>query len=428
MLFRFRLHGGQLIATNELRFVILLAGSWFAPAVAQQQPLEQNLLEKERLQDAERPLQLKASGGAMHDSNPFRLSSDADAASALGSTSKSDNIYRLGAAGLYEFRHSRQKVIAEASLDQYWYRNFSDLNNTSYNLRGEWLWEAGNRWDGSLGFLHRRYLEAFSNIQANIKDMIEQDRAYGSANYRFHPRVKVTVDLNWTDSDHGAESRQTLDSEIRNAAFTLNWVTPAENTVGLQYRHADARYPNSEFVAGSLVDNAYTEDEVSLVSRWRMTGTSTLVARVGHTERKFDQLPNRNFSGPTWRVTYQWRPAGKAGLDASAWQEISEFEDLSANYVRSTGASVSPTWSLTQQVSLRGRVLYQIRDYLGDPGVVAITERREDEETLLQLAAIWTPYRQTDVTFALDAGKRTSNEALADYEYQAVSATLTRRF
>ena len=375
-----------------------------------------------------RALHLQATGSVMHDSNVFRLSSDVEPQAVIGSPDKSDNIYRVGVGGKYETQVSRQKFLVEANIDDYRYQNFNNLNNDSYNGRGEWKWQAGNFWDGTLGIGQRRSLADFAYIQANIKDMVDQGRAYGSANYNFHSHLRFTLDADRSDNRHSADSQKIFDSTVDNMAFTVNWVTPAENTVGLQYRTANASYPNSTIVAATFLDNAYHENEYSLVANWRASGASAFVFRLGHTERTFDQLPSRDFSGTTWRVTYNWQPLGKAGLQLATWREIQEFATIGTNYLQSTGFSLAPTWSITPQIMLQAKASYDTDKFLGDPGIVVVTIPREDKARTYNLSAIWSPLRQTSVTLALESGERTSNQQFVDYKYQSISVTAMRSF
>jgi exopolysaccharide biosynthesis operon protein EpsL len=411
---------------NMMRFVALCALVAIPPYGLAQQLEEYTPLVREKWIQEEQPLKLKVSGGISYDSNLFRLSEQTDAQTVIGTSDKSDIIYQLGAGGKYELRQSRQKFIAEANVTEYKFRHFDGLDNTSSDLRGEWQWQVGNDWSGDLGVGHRRYLESFANFQQNVRDMVNQDRVYGSANYLLHSHLKLTLDADWVDAQHSDQSRNELDSKIDNTAFTVNWVTPAQNTVGLQYRTADARFPHPD--ATTLITNDYTEDEYSLVAHWRLSGASEASARIGHTERKFDQAPNRNFSGPTWRLAYLWLPTGKTSLELATWRELSQFQDLSVNYVRVTGISVVPTWSVAPQVVLRGKISLQTLEYLGDSGTSSGSSGREDKDRLYQISALWTPLRLTELGFTIETGRRTTNQAFAGYKYDAISVLATRYF
>jgi exopolysaccharide biosynthesis operon protein EpsL len=389
---------------------------------------EQRLFETESLEDRERPLNLKVYGGFKHDSNLFRLSEDADPQAVVGSSEKSDNIYQLGAGGRYELRRSRQKLTLEGAVEQYWFQNFDGLDNTSNVARAEWGWQAGNSWSGTLGYGHRHYLESFGNVQQNVRDMIDRDRVYGSAIYRPVSYLRLAADLDWVEAEHSADQRQVLDYRTNNAAFTASWVTPSENSVGLKFRTADTTYPNGSFGTGTLLDNSYRDNEYSVVTVWHVTAASVLRGRLGQTQRRFDQDASRDFSGPTWRLGYEWEPTGKTALELAVWRELTGFEDLSGNYMRTTGIGIFPAWSVLPKLILQGKAAYQTREYLGNFVISPSGTQREDQERLFQIAAVWTPLRLTKLIMALETGDRNSNQALADYEYRSVSLSAIRTF
>lgn len=389
---------------------------------------DQRLFETEGFEDRDRPLLLKVYGGFKHDSNLFRLSEDADAQTTIGSSDKSDNVYQLGVGGRYELRRSRQKLILDGTVDQNWFQNFNTLDNSSSNLRAEWGWQAGNYWEGTLGAGYRHYLENFGSVQQNIRDMIDRTSTYGSANFRPLSYLKFTLDLDWVEDEHSADSRQFLDNRTSSAAFTANWVTPSKNTVGLKFRKTDAAYPNDAVFSGASLDNSYTENEYSLVAVWNVTAASLLRGRLGRTERTFDQDASRDFSGPTWRLGYEWTPTGKTALELATWRELTGFEDFSGNYMRTTGIGLFPAWSVMPKLVLQGKAAYQTRDYIGNSAFTPTAGQRKDQERLFQIAAVWTPLRLTKLIFAVETGDRKSNQALADYDYQSLSLSAIRTF
>lgn len=396
------------------------------PATAQlvvdeRQLWDMRLFELESLQEKDRPLQFRVYGGYRYDSNLFRLSDSEDAQSAIGSSDKSDNIYQLGAGARLEMQKSRQRFSVDGEVEQNWFQNFGTLDHSSNRLRGAWDWEAGNHWNGTIGLGHRRYLESFTNTQQNVRDMIDRNAISGSANYRPVSYLRFSADLDWVDSDHDADTRQRLDNKLSSAAFTASWVTPAENAIGVQFRTTDARYPNA-------FDNDYDEKEYSVVATWRASAASVFRGRFGRTEREFEQGSDQNFDGPTWRLGYEWSPTDKTALEVAVWRELYGFEDLTDNYVRSTGFGLFPAWSVTPKLVLQGRAMYQQRDYFGNVAFVTASGQREDKDRMLQVAAIWSPLRLTKLVFAVERGDRDSNVAFADFDYYMVSVGILRTF
>jgi len=65
---------------------------------------------------------------------------------------------------------------------------------------------------------------------------------------------------------------------------------------------------------------------------------------------------------------------------------------------------------------------------VGDPGIVPVIERREDKDRLYQISALWTPLRLTELALVVESGRRTSNQASAEFKYEATSFLVTQYF
>jgi len=96
--------------------------------------------------------------------------------------------------------------------------------------------------------------------------------------------------------------------------------------------------------------------------------------------------------------------------------------------LRATGFSLAPTWSVTPKLTLQAKASYETDKFLGDSGIVLVTNLREDKVRTYQVSAIWSPLRQTNVTLALESGERTSNQLFVDYKYESITVTAMRRF
>jgi hypothetical protein len=234
------------------------------------------------------------------------------------------------------------------------------------------------------------------------------------------------VEFDSSEEQHSSVQRQVLDFDSKGGAFTTAWVMPSDNSIGVKLRTADTTY-SLGFAFGSAGDNSYRDNEYSLVSVWHVTAASVLKGRLGRPERKFDQGGDRDFSGPTWRFGYEWEPTGKTALEAAVWRELTGFEDLSGNYMRTTGIGLFPAWSVMPKLILQAKAAYQTRAYLGDV-LTASGVPREDQEKVFQIAAVWTPLRMTKLILAIETGDRNSNQPLADYEFHSVGLAAIRTF
>ncbi|MCW5603387.1 MAG: hypothetical protein KIT18_02395, partial [Burkholderiales bacterium] len=249
-----------------------------------------------------RRIQFSVSGGLHRDSNLFRLSDSVDPQTVLGTGSRSDTAYRIGAGLRADIPASRQRLLLDAHVDHYNYDRFRVLDHAAYRAGATWKWQTGNQLSGDLGYARRRYLGSLAEIQAPVKDMITQDHLFARGGYLVTPRWRVRGGLEWQKYDHGEATRNALDSRITAVTAGLDYVTPASNSVGGQVKYTEGDHPNREFVAGSFIDNQYKETETSLVMHWMVTGKSAFDARLGYTSRRHDQVPQRDFDGVTGRL------------------------------------------------------------------------------------------------------------------------------
>jgi hypothetical protein len=196
-----------------------------------------------------------------------------------------------------------------------------------------------------------------------------------------------------------------------------------------QADYSEGRYPNLQVVAGSLVDNQYKEVESSLVAHWIVTGLSTLDARAGYTNRRYDQFSQRDFSGFTGRLNYDWTPSGKTLLNFQTWRDIQAYQYVYANFVLSTGASFGPNWAPTSKIVVQPKLVYEKRSFEGNPGIALGTAPQiEDTFRGYYLAVAYTPQRNLEFDLGVQRGDRSSNTFGRDFDYTAVFANAKLAF
>jgi exopolysaccharide biosynthesis operon protein EpsL len=364
-------------------------------------------------------------GGVDRDSNPFRLSDSADPQTAIGSTSKADTVYRAGVGLKAGLPFNRQRVLLDFQVQNVNYHSFDVLDHTAYRASGAWNWQAGDQWSGAIGYSQREFLANLADIQAPIKDMITENRAFASGGFRFTPRWRIRGALDWTRWDHSDPTRDSLDANIPSGTIGLDYVTPLGNSVGVQSKYSVGDYPNRQVVAGSTVDNSYKELESSAVMHWIFTSKSIFDARAGYTSRRQDQVPQRDFDGFTGRLNYDWFIGPRTLLNFAVWREIQSTEDISASYILSEGWGIGPAWAPTSKIVLQAKYIREDRDYRGDPGfVVSGGPPREDTFRGVRLNVGYAPRRNIQLSASAEGGDRESSVAGADYDYSAVSANV----
>lgn len=211
------------------------------------------------------------------------------------------------------------------------------------------------------------------------------------------------------------------------------------NLIGLTLRQTQGKYPNREVAfdpASGLVlgrvNNSYDQTDAEVNGNWRMTGQSRVYGRLGYTSRKHDQLSERDFSGVTARVNYNWAIEGKTAINVVVRREIGGVDDIDAAYVLTDGITLNPVWYPTAKVSLSAKYDWARRRYEGDPfGVLAGSASglsvRKDTLNTASITATYLPLRSLQLSLTLQRERRTSSREFVDYDdnFASVSAQFT---
>ena len=192
--------------------------------------------------------------------------------------------------------------------------------------------------------------------------------------------------------------------------------------LALVYRNSNGDYPNRQVVdagggvLGTSVDNGYTQNEVLLRAQYKPDEDSRIFGQVGLTRRSFDNLPERDFSGPTARITYDFRPGGRFFMTADLIRDIASEEVLTSNYVDTRKVALRPSFRLTGKTTLTGNFSYAKLSYEGDPGFVAASAQvREDDITEFGLS-LELQYSR-NITFSARMGRQERDSNLNNVKY-----------
>jgi hypothetical protein len=259
-----------------------------------------------------RPVDLFLEAGVMRDDNVLRVENGP----------QSDSILRYGGAVSYDQRVvGRQRVRLDARGDYFDYRDLNDLDHFAYAVRGAWLWEIGNNWSGTLAVGQLKRQVDMGETQAVRLDTAKSTRLDATAAYLVTPRFRVRGGLNGTQ-DERSTTRQT-DTTSRTATAAAEYVSPLANTLGLEYRFTNGTAEELQRVdpLGAFVSNDYEEHEIALVSSYALGTQLLATVRLGHTQRNYDELPARDFDGPTGRVGVDWSPGTKTVLTFLVYHE-----------------------------------------------------------------------------------------------------------
>ena len=363
----------------------------------------------------------------LNDSNVFRVSGDDEARALLGSTSRNDTIGYLGGGFETDWKLSRQHLLLDAEIERAEYDSFDELDHTRTKGRAAWAWQAGNLWSGEAGTLYTRRLRTFTQNSIPEKDMRTEKVGFLNGGYQIHPDWQLSAGVDYSDVSY--QERERLDRDSTAAKLEVKYRNTLNTRVGLRIKYTDNDL-NDDNINGISISNDYTETEISGLFYWEVTGKSKLEANLGYTDQSYDDLGERDFQGTTGRLTYDWSVTGKTNLGFSAWRETSSFDDEITSYVLTKGASVSPSWSATSKITVRGTVSYYNDDFKGENDIrVALGGQRRDDDTLAYSFDVsWIPRNYLILTTGYRREERDSSTSINDFNDSQYTAGIRLQF
>ncbi len=359
------------------------------------------------------------SSSITHDSNLFRFSLD------VGSGEASETINRTEAGIKVRYPVSRQNFNLDLSVNHTQFQRYEFLNYTGSNGQAVWNWQVGNLWQGDLGYTRSQTLINFAVTQATVQDIRIQQSAFVSANYMLHPDWRLRWGGKWYEMESGLSSSQFLNSKELSTVVGVDYISNANNSVGVESQFIEARFPEFQITPGSSFDNGYSQVMINSVANWQYSGDSRFGGRLGYTQRQYNQLATRDFKGMTGRLTYDWAITGKTLLAVAVWGEVGAVADVISTFAVNKGSSMSISWSPTSKIFMRSDLTRQTQDFRGDSGfVLGVSDPRKDDILTFGATVGYNPIRNIQLLLQGIIEQRDSTRRLVDYNYKLITATI----
>ncbi len=363
-------------------------------------------------------------GGLAYDDNLLRLPREVSPAQlGVGDHPRGTWVMNGFARVAFDGRASRQRFRGFVQGNLYRFDDYSYLDWQGMDLNATWLWEAGNRWNGTLAYDRVEFLSGLADFTALVQNLRTVETARANAEYWLHPRWRLTGGFTGTflRNSSAALRGTNLDQYAYGAGF--KYVSTQQNFVVFGARYTRGDYPDRA-APSFIADNRSTQYDVGVDLSWAVGGRAELLGNIAYTRRELPNIPSRDFSGPTGSLRLAWRISGKTGIDTLLQRGIGAVDDVTANYIVTDAVRLAPYWLVLHKVRLEASYQYQRRDYQGDPGLVSGLPQREDRLHFAGLGARWQPTRNWLVGLNYVYSTRSSNYPRLDFTANTLSATI----
>jgi exopolysaccharide biosynthesis operon protein EpsL len=374
----------------------------------------------------EGPFSIDITQTFLRDDNIFRLPDGVHPSGAVTDGDprgpRDDTISSTALNGRFEHDYSLQHVRANIALVHNRYDEYDYLDNTARGGGLAWDWAVGRHWTGTMAATQSESLRSFADSATNTRSLNTFRRYNADANYWWHPLWSTGLGARKITSRYSDEASSSAEYDEDAIEAKLTFRSSSSNRIALVLIQTDGSYPGRNDVLAGMFDTGYEQTSTQLQGEWRLSGQSRVNGYVGHTLREYDHLSQRDFSGLTGRLGFDWLPSEKTGLKLLARKEVGAETDLVDNHVVTTAFSVEPFWNLSDEISFSfGAEVYR-RDYRGDPepGMTEVPPKNDTTQRL-RVGGSYAPSRHFDVTLTVQQDRRDSRNANREYSSTQVS-------
>ena len=389
------------------------------------------------------PWYLGLSQGLSYDSNLYRVDVDRPLGTGF---SRSDTVSNTSLVAGLDQPIGRHRLYANAKLGVNRYRNNDYLNDNSYNLTAGLDWSTVERVSGNLGAVASRNQRSF-NVDTGPNALETRKNNESVAQIDGTVRVGVVTPLT-AEATLGYRRVGYSAPEYDSSQYRQN-----RGSLGLRYRAGITTYGASLSLADSNYDQSKVQaasgqaaerlrrTSLDLTVNWPASGSSSVYARVSPTRAAYDRFSQRDFSGLTGALKWNWLPTGKLNAETQVVHDISQdsnFETFGGPAVIGTSNTgrtttelrLAASYELTAKMALNATLGISHRNLertANVSGLSVVTATGSDDSKTLLIGARWTPLRSVQVGCNLARDQRAASGGLTQ-GYGANSVSCNGQF
>lgn len=408
--------------TQFAGFATLVAAT-ISPAMGQS--TQQQVLPSEQYQPDQPVLRFDVGGNLEYHSNLLKLADGVNPQALYGSSKRSDFLINGFVGASFDREISLQRVRFDARVEPTKFMEYSQFDYVGYNAGANWDWAVGRALFGTAGVRFRRNLSYFLNgSQLNGEANLEsRQQYYLTGGLRLTPNWAIIGGVDYLLLDNSASIVNFADYRFTSYEAGVQFAPGTGTEVGLVYRHTSGDYPNRQirdslgnFISATGIDNSFKQNALLARLQIKPSDDSRIAGEIGYTQRKFDQVADRDFSGITAGLNLDWRPTGATTVQVALIRGILSQDLLTGSFIDETTLRVTPTTVLTGKLTLTGLLSYSIRDFKGEQGVGSgAAASREDKLTTVGAELGYSYSRNIILTAGLRHESRSSSVDVLDF-------------
>ncbi|HEY3301836.1 MAG TPA: hypothetical protein VGJ90_13775 [Methylophilaceae bacterium] len=368
-----------------------------------------------------------------YDSNIFKLSNVEQAKSLLGTSQVSDVIQKKEIGLETKVRLSRQLITVDLNLNDAQYEKFNNLNYSGSRENVRWDWVVGDHFDGVLSYNDKEIASGFadvvsSNETVKSNNIIDYQKTAARLNWHFKPDWAVHASYSQEQYENKAAVFSYNDKELDTLECGISYESSKQITTAISYKNTVTDYAHRSPQSIALFGSTNTQDRINITVGWNISPQLTLKSDVFFISLNYPPEHSvRNTDNLGYQLEAFYTPTEDAKVSVILSKDVIPIEDVFFSNSEQKRVMVSPSWKVTEKISVGGDFEYKTIDYLGnsDP---ASSASRSDEVTRFSAYSRYYPIQKLAIEAAYTNISRDSNTPGRNFNDETISATVVYEF
>jgi hypothetical protein len=352
------------------------------------------------------PWYLGASETLTHDSNVFRVPNG-----------PSGNISSTSVLGGFDQPISRQRISGAGNVSYNNYFGHSELDNTSYNLQGNFDWQTVGKLAGNVGVSFGQNLSQPVTGAGLTQHANQSTTQHEQASVLWGGVANFGIEgfVSHDSIDYSADESKFLNSYQNTASVVLRWLPSGPLKLGLGYRETRLVQPDAlQLANGTVQRNDVRGKNIDLFVDYLVGPTLAFNGRISRTEQRNSGATSADFSGNTGYAVLNWQVTGKTSLSAYASRDVgfnttpfaattvfligntpffSNVTGLYQNNQLTTSGGLSANWQATGKITAYAGVRYSRAKLISTLALGSVAEAvpdTTDRSKIAYIGASWS--------------------------------------
>jgi len=290
------------------------------------------------------------------------------------------------------------------------YDKFKFLDRDATNYRGALQWYLTPRISGSLSTDRSESIIGFEDSRAQGATVTATRNHNLTIDVWLFSGWHLLASVGKVERRNSAVFLALPSSDLSSGDFGVRYESPGWGSISFIERRSRGINTGQQVDRTNFIDSGFETRESEARLAWTISGKSSLSGRVTRTQRRHDNIPERDFSGTSLDAAYTWNPTAKLGLALTATRAVAPFTTgTSSSFRVDETLALAPSWRLTEKVTLIGRVARLSTTYDG-PVVATTAAARRDTLHSMRLGANWQVHGNAVIAATLDRDRRESTD------------------